>query len=50
LTENQWRSLGIQQSRGWQHYMIHPSEPHVLIFKRPLQEQKSVATTNETCK
>ena len=23
LTENEWRSLGIQQSRGWAHYEIH---------------------------
>lgn len=23
LTENEWRSIGVQQSRGWQHYAIH---------------------------
>ena len=23
LSETEWRSLGVQQSRGWVHYMIH---------------------------
>lgn len=23
LTENEWRGIGVQQSRGWQHYAIH---------------------------
>ncbi|CAD5115057.1 DgyrCDS4073 [Dimorphilus gyrociliatus] len=23
MTETEWRSLGIQQSIGWEHYMIH---------------------------
>ena len=23
LTETEWRSLGVQQSRGWVHYAIH---------------------------
>lgn len=23
LTENEWRNLGVQQSRGWQHYAVH---------------------------
>ena len=25
--------MGVQQSRGWQHYAIHRPEPHVLLFK-----------------
>ena len=36
LTENEWRSLGVQQSRGWVHYEIHKPEPHILLFRRPL--------------
>jgi len=36
LEENEWRSLGVQQSRGWQHYEIHKPEPHILLFRRPL--------------
>jgi cyclin-dependent kinase regulatory subunit CKS1 len=23
LTEAEWRGIGVQQSRGWQHYAIH---------------------------
>ncbi|CBJ27816.1 conserved unknown protein [Ectocarpus siliculosus] len=36
LTEQEWRGLGVQQSRGWMHYAIHRPEPHILLFKRPL--------------
>eukprot|EP01062_Namystynia_karyoxenos_P012526 TRINITY_DN14512_c0_g1_i1.p2 TRINITY_DN14512_c0_g1~~TRINITY_DN14512_c0_g1_i1.p2 ORF type:complete len:135 (+),score=7.72 TRINITY_DN14512_c0_g1_i1:81-485(+) len=36
LSDAQWRSLGVQQSRGWEHYLIHRYEPHVLMFRRPL--------------
>jgi hypothetical protein len=36
LTEQEWRSLGAQQSLGWQHYEIHLPEPHILLFRRPL--------------
>ena len=34
MSEDEWRSLGVIQSQGWQHYMIHKPEPHVLLFKR----------------
>ncbi len=31
MTETEWRNLGVQQSRGWVHYMIHrPGEAWVL--------------------
>lgn len=23
MTEEEWRGLGVQQSQGWIHYMIH---------------------------
>lgn len=23
LSESEWRSIGVQQSRGWQHYALH---------------------------
>ena len=36
LTEEEWRSLGIQQSRGRKHYEIHRPEPFILLFRRPL--------------
>uniref|UniRef100_A0A0K0DSN7 Cyclin-dependent kinases regulatory subunit n=1 Tax=Strongyloides stercoralis TaxID=6248 RepID=A0A0K0DSN7_STRER len=35
MSEQEWRSLGIQQSPGWMHYMIHCPERHVLLFRRP---------------
>ncbi|KAK6172836.1 hypothetical protein SNE40_016416 [Patella caerulea] len=36
MTETEWRNLGVQQSPGWIHYMVHSPEPHVLLFRRPL--------------
>ena len=36
LTEAEWRGMGVQQSRGWQHYAIHSPEPHILLFRRKL--------------
>uniref|UniRef100_A0A8D9ETB2 Cyclin-dependent kinases regulatory subunit n=1 Tax=Cacopsylla melanoneura TaxID=428564 RepID=A0A8D9ETB2_9HEMI len=35
MTETEWRNLGVQQSPGWVHYMLHLPEPHVLLFRRP---------------
>jgi cyclin-dependent kinase regulatory subunit CKS1 len=35
MDEVEWRQLGVQQSVGWKHYMIHRPEPHILLFKRP---------------
>ena len=37
MDESEWRQLGVQQSVGWKHYMIHRPEPHILLFKRPKQ-------------
>lgn len=35
MEEPEWRQLGVQQSPGWRHYMLHRPERHVLLFKRP---------------
>ncbi|KAJ2779472.1 hypothetical protein H4R18_003991 [Coemansia javaensis] len=35
LSEDECWGLGVRQSPGWVHYMIHKPEPHVLLFKRP---------------
>ena len=40
MTETEWRNLGVQQSVGWVHYMMHAPEPHVLMFR--------LATSTET--
>ncbi|KAL1918330.1 uncharacterized protein VTP21DRAFT_2990 [Calcarisporiella thermophila] len=34
MAECEWRGLGVKQSRGWEHYMLHAPEPHILLFKR----------------
>lgn len=36
MSEKEWRSIGVQQSPGWIHYMIHKPEPHILLFRRPI--------------
>ena len=40
MTEKEWRELGVQQSRGWVHYLLHRPEPNILLFKRPLSKYK----------
>lgn len=42
MTETEWRSIGVQQSRGWIHYMIHKPEPHILLFRRPKTEEQAI--------
>eukprot|EP00741_Cyanophora_paradoxa_P006148 tig00000944_g5961.t1 len=45
LTEAEWRSLGVQQSRG---YAIHRPEPHILLFRRPLDPNSAEAKAATT--
>ncbi|KAM9206471.1 cyclin-dependent kinases regulatory subunit 2-like [Dugong dugon] len=40
MSEEEWRKLGVQQSLGWVHYMIHEPEPHILLFRRPLPKDQ----------
>uniref|UniRef100_A0A7S2TJX5 Cyclin-dependent kinases regulatory subunit n=1 Tax=Lotharella oceanica TaxID=641309 RepID=A0A7S2TJX5_9EUKA len=42
LAEHEWRSLGLQQSRGWIHYGFYAPEPNVLLFRRKLPPQNPV--------
>ena len=35
LEEDDWRSIRVQQSRGWFHYKIHAPEPYILLFRKP---------------
>ncbi|XP_047401767.1 cyclin-dependent kinases regulatory subunit 1-like [Sciurus carolinensis] len=39
MSESEWRNLGVQQSQGCVHYIIHELEPHVLLFWRPLPKK-----------
>uniref|UniRef100_D3TPR3 Cyclin-dependent kinases regulatory subunit n=1 Tax=Glossina morsitans morsitans TaxID=37546 RepID=D3TPR3_GLOMM len=52
MTETEWRNLGVQQSPGWVHYMMHAPEPHVILFRRPrtdlLASDTITATSNVT--
>ncbi|KAL9965056.1 hypothetical protein ACROYT_G028783 [Oculina patagonica] len=42
MTESEWRNLGVQQSPGWTHYLIHEPEPHVLLFRRPVTQHHGI--------
>jgi cyclin-dependent kinase regulatory subunit CKS1 len=39
MSETEWRNLGVQQSVGWVHFMLHTPEPHILMFRRPLHKE-----------
>ncbi|KAH8276848.1 hypothetical protein KR026_001627 [Drosophila bipectinata] len=41
MTETEWRNLGVQQSPGWVHYMVHAPEPHVILFRRKRAEEEN---------
>ena len=36
LSSGEWRTIGVQQSNGWEHYTWHRPERHILLFRRPL--------------
>lgn len=46
MSETEWRNLGVQQSPGWVHYMMHVPEPHVLLFRRPRTDLANVRSIN----
>ncbi|KAH8294862.1 hypothetical protein KR018_003767 [Drosophila ironensis] len=49
MTETEWRNLGVQQSPGWVHYMVHAPEPHVILFRRKrAEEHASQVLTQQT--
>lgn len=41
MSETEWRSLGVVQSQGWNHYMVHTPEPHILLFRRPITDREA---------
>nr|XP_009678867.1 PREDICTED: FAD synthase [Struthio camelus australis] len=47
MSESEWRNLGVQQSQGWVHYMIHEPEPHILLFRRPLPKKPENVSTHD---
>ncbi|MCP4243220.1 MAG: hypothetical protein GY772_21910, partial [bacterium] len=40
LAEAEWRAMGVQLPRGWEHYAWHRPEPSVLMFRRPRQRRE----------
>jgi cyclin-dependent kinase regulatory subunit CKS1 len=34
LNEEEWRALGVHQTKGWLHYTYFKPEPHILLFRR----------------
>ncbi|XP_076659241.1 cyclin-dependent kinases regulatory subunit [Halictus rubicundus] len=46
MSETEWRNLGVQQSPGWVHYMMHVPEPHVLLFRRPRTDVLTTSNCN----
>ncbi|XP_014664692.1 PREDICTED: cyclin-dependent kinases regulatory subunit 1-like [Priapulus caudatus] len=48
MSETEWRKIGVQQSPGWIHYMIHEPEPHILLYKRQLPSQSGSTASSVT--
>lgn len=44
--QNEWRGLGVQQSRGWEHYAIHRPEPHIMLFRCVSRIQQRLACSS----
>jgi cyclin-dependent kinase regulatory subunit CKS1 len=38
--QNEWRAIGVQQSHGSVHYVIHRPEPHIMLFRRRINYQQ----------
>ncbi|CAF0810300.1 unnamed protein product [Brachionus calyciflorus] len=47
MSEAEWRSIGVQQSRGWQHYLIHEPEPHILLFRRSVNYGQALTSQDQ---
>ena len=48
MTESEWRGMGVQQSQGWVHYMVHSPEPHILLFRRPITDHAAAKRAEAT--
>jgi len=49
MSESEWRGIGVQQSQGWVHYMFHDPEPHILLFRRPLESAQAQPQQQGIC-
>lgn len=48
MSEDEWRGIGVQQSQGWIHYMVHTPEPHILLFRRPITDMAAAKRAQST--
>ena len=48
MSEYEWRNLGVQQSLGWVHYMLHDPEPHILVRSPSRLDPGLVAQYSDT--
>merc|ERR1719375_1026822 len=44
MSEKEWRGLGVQQDLDWEHYEIHRTEPHTLLFRKPFATRRRYDT------
>ena len=47
MTESEWRNLGVQQSPGWMHYLIH--EPGKIFSNSFISLTKEIMTLTVFC-
>ena len=40
LSEEEWHAIGVTQSPGWVQFISHAPEPHVIIFRRQLSDER----------
>lgn len=50
LTEEEWRALGIIQSKGWENYCRYWGEPYILLFRRPIGTDPTNGTITDAIK
>jgi len=46
LEQREW-SLVLKQDSSWEHYAMHRPEPHVLLFRRPIENRDQVSKAGE---
>ena len=50
MSEAEWRSIGVQQSQGWKHYMIHEPGNILQYFRYQTDFVSYENTIIEPCK
>lgn len=50
FTEAEWKAVGIQMSRGWEHALWFPAYQNTLLFRRPHGTHPTTGIVDETAK